>query len=49
MNIALRKLAMIEKDMIQREESARLDGFTCPIDHALKDRITKLMDEVRAL
>ena len=50
MNIALRKLAMIEKDLIQREEAARLDGFTtAPIDHAFKDKITKLMDKVRAL
>ncbi len=49
MNIALRKLAMIEQEMIRREESARLDGFTCPIDHALKDRITKLMDKVRTI
>lgn len=49
MNIALRKLAMIEQEMIRREESARLDGFTYPIDHALKDRITKLMDKVRTI
>ncbi len=49
MSIALRKLAMIEKEMIQREEAARLDGFTNPIDNGLRERITKLMDKVRTL
>ena len=48
MNIAMRKLAMLEKEFIQREESARLGRFTfSPIDREFKEKITKLMDQVR--
>ena len=28
MNIALRKLAMLEKELIAKEESARIEGFS---------------------
>lgn len=50
MNLAIRKLAMLEKDLIAREEAARLEGFsTCPIDQDFKNRITELMDKVRVL
>ena len=50
MNIALRKLAMIEKDLIAREEAARIEGYTSnPVDAAFKERITRLMDRVRVL
>ncbi len=50
MNIAIRKLAMIEKDLIEREEAARLEGFTTsPIDRQFKEKITRLMDRVRVL
>lgn len=50
MNIAIRKLAMIEKDLIEREEAARLEGFvTSPIDRQFKEKITRLMDRVRVL
>ncbi len=50
MNIALRKLALLEKSMIEREEAAKLDGYTSsPIDSNLKQRITQLMDKVRAI
>ena len=50
MNIALRKLAMLEANMIKQEEQARMEGFTtCPIDTDLKRRISELMDRVRVL
>lgn len=50
MNLAYRKLAMIEKDFIAREEAAKLDGYTsCPIDRDFKEKITKLLDQVRYL
>lgn len=50
MNIAMRKLAMLEKDLIAREEAARLDGFTTsPIDNQFREKITKLMDKVRVI
>ena len=50
MNIAYRKLAMLEKDFIAREEAARIEGTsTCPIDRDFKNRITQLLDQVRYL
>ena len=48
MNITMRKLAMLEQQMIEQEERARFEGFTsCPIDRDLKNRISKLIDQVR--
>ena len=50
MNIAIRKLAMLEKEMIAREEQARFEGYAdCPIDQDFKNRVTYLMDQVRYL
>lgn len=50
MNIAYRKLALLEKDFIAREEAAKINGFTsCPIDRDFKDKITRLLDQVRYL
>ena len=50
MNLAYRKLAMLEKDFIAREEAAKIEGYTsCPIDRDFKDRITRLLDQVRYL
>ena len=50
MNIALRKLAMIEKDMIAREEQERIQGYTTStIDRDFKRRVTDLMDRVRLI
>ena len=50
MNLAYRKLAMLEKDFIAKEENARIEGFSsCPIDRDFKDKITRLLDQVRYL
>ena len=50
MNIALRKLAMLEKEFIAREEAARIEGLvTNPVDQAFKRKITDLMDKIRAI
>ncbi len=50
MNIAMRKLAMLEKEFAAREEEAKLSGYdTCPIDKGLQRRITELMDRVRVI
>ena len=49
MNLAYRKLAMLEKDFIAREEAAKIDGVSCPIDRDFKEKITKLLDQVRYL
>lgn len=48
MSLTYRKLAMIEKDLIAKEESARIQGYTsCPIDRYFKDKITSLLDQTR--
>ena len=50
MNIAIRKLAMLEKSILEKEEAARLEGYTsCPFDPEFKRQITTLMDKVRAI
>ena len=50
MNIALRKLAMLEKDLIAREEAAKFEGYTTsPVDSAFREKITQLMDKVRVI
>ena len=50
MNIALRKLAMLEEKLIKEEEQARVQGYTsCPVDQDFKKRLTDLMDRVRVI
>ena len=50
MNLAYRKLAMLEKDFIEREECAKLEGYSsCPVDRDFKEKITRLLDKVRYL
>lgn len=50
MNIALRKLAMLEKSILEKEEEARIQGYTTNvIDSDFKNRITTLMDKVRVI
>ena len=50
MNLAIRKLALIEQNMKEQEERARIEGYSsCPIDRDFKNRITKLMDQVRLI
>lgn len=48
MNIAMRKLAMLEKDLIAREEEASTLGYSSkPIDTEFKRKISYLMDKIR--
>ena len=48
MNISLRKLVLLESQLIKQEEEAKVLGYSsCPIDKEFKDRITKLIDKVR--
>ena len=48
MNIAVRKLAMLEKCFLEQEEHARIEGYSsCPIDRGFQEQVTKLMDKVR--
>lgn len=50
MNIAIRKLAMLEKSIIEREEAAKFDGYvTSPVDQAFKEKVVRLMEKVRVL
>ena len=50
MNIALKKLAMIEKTYAEMEENARIQGYLdYPIDREFQKRITNLMDKVRLI
>ena len=48
MNIALRKLAMLEKSFKEQDEIARIQGYvTNTIDSDFRRKITDLMDKVR--
>ena len=50
MNIAMRKLAMLEKRYKEQEEVARVEGYvSSPIDKGLQKRITDLLDRVRTI
>jgi hypothetical protein len=50
MNIALRKLAMLEKELNEQAEQALIEGYCSrPIDQDFKNRVNYLMDKVRAL
>lgn len=50
MNVAVRKLAMLEKAMAQQEENARIQGYTSNVvDSTLKKNVTELMDKIRVL
>ena len=48
MNLTFRKLAMLERDFIAKEEAAKIEGFySCPVDKELQGRVTNLLDQVR--
>ena len=48
MNIALRKLVMLDKEFTAREEAAKLEGFTsCPFDPIFRDKVAKVVDQIR--
>ena len=50
MNLALRKIAMLEKNMIQKEEEARINGYaSSPIDKEFRNKVFALMEKVRAI
>ena len=50
MNIAIRKLAKIEKEILAKEnEARRLNYLTCPIDKEFNTSVKDLMRKVRAI
>ena len=50
MNIALRKLALLEKNLLEKEEAARIQGFSSiPQDVQFREKISELMERVRTI
>lgn len=50
MNIVLKKMALLEKNLAQKEELAEIGGYsTSPYDRELKQKVTELMDRVRLI
>lgn len=50
MNISVRKLAMLEKSFLEKEEAARINGYaTNSIDADLQRRVKDLMDKIRVI
>lgn len=50
MNLAIIKLAMLEKNLQEKEERARFEGVTInPADTDLHKRISYLMERVRRI
>ena len=50
MNIAMRKLAMLEKCLAEREEKLKFDGYaTAPINSHLRTQVKVLMEKVKTI
>lgn len=50
MNISVRKLAMLEKKIAEKEEFARINGYvTVAVDTDLHERVKNLMDKIRVI
>ena len=50
MNITYRKMAMLDKTLTEREETARIQGYlTDPSDRELHNRISKILNQVRVI
>ena len=49
MNLAIRKLALLEKDLIQKEEEAKVFGMTSPMEPAFPKIVVRREDEEKAL
>ena len=48
MNIALRKLVMLDKEYAEKEAAAKLEGFTsCPFDPIFREKVAKVVDQIR--
>lgn len=48
MNITLRKLALLEKNLLEREEYAKVNGLSSvPEDIDLRGKLTDILDRVR--
>lgn len=47
MNIAVKKLAMLEKDFRRQEEEARVQGYiSSPVDSEFRRRVSNLMEKI---
>ena len=48
MSIAMKKLALLEQNLIKQEEAAKIQGnITSPVDTEFRRVITSLVDKVR--
>ena len=50
MNITYRKMAMLDKTLTEREETARIQGYsTDPSDREFHSKISQILDRVRVI
>lgn len=50
MNIAIRKLALLEKNILEKEREAAIEGYaTSPVDPVFREKVVKLMEKVRTI
>lgn len=50
MNVALKKLALLEKNFLEQEEQQRIEGYVSePINTELRKKVYALMEKVRAI
>jgi len=50
MNVAVRKLALLERHFAEMDERARMEGYSnSGVDKELQRRVVELMDKVRLL
>lgn len=50
MNLTLRKLALLEKNLEEKEQIAKLQGYcTNTIDSDFKNRVSTLLEKVRTI
>lgn len=50
MNIAIRKLAMLDKEFTAKEEAAKLEGLTYyASDPIFREKVARLMERVRVI
>ena len=50
MNLTMRKLAMLEKNLIQKEENCKAQGFTTPPeDIVLREKLSEILNRARVI
>ena len=50
MNVVLRKMALLEKNILEKEREAELEGYTTsPVDPVCREKVFQLMEKVRTI